>query len=71
VKVGISASSRTPGRPSDAEMMRDEMRVAGWPSRSASILAAEHHFTDYPRPDNLRSWWLAGRTTSCASAPVR
>ena len=55
------------GRASDADTMRDELRVAelAEPLGFDSYWPPEHHFTDYSAcPDNLQLLsWLAGRTT--------
>ena len=54
------------GRGSDAEMMREEMRIAelAEPLGFDSYWPPEHHFTDYSAcPDNVQFLsWLAGRT---------
>ena len=69
MKVGILGIFQNyQGRASDAEMMRDEMRVAelAEPLGFDSYWPPEHHFTDYSAcPDNLQVLsWLAGRTTT-------
>jgi alkanesulfonate monooxygenase SsuD/methylene tetrahydromethanopterin reductase-like flavin-dependent oxidoreductase (luciferase family) len=68
VKVGILGIFQNyQGRASDADMMRDELRVAelAEPLGFDSYWPPEHHFTDYSAcPDNLQLLsWLAGRTT--------
>jgi alkanesulfonate monooxygenase SsuD/methylene tetrahydromethanopterin reductase-like flavin-dependent oxidoreductase (luciferase family) len=68
VKVGILGIFQNyQGRASDAEMMRDEMRVAelAEPLGFDGYWPPEHHFTDYSAcPDNLQILsWLAGRTS--------
>ena len=68
MKVGILGIFQNyQGRASDAEMMRDELRVAelAEPLGFDSYWPPEHHFTDYSAcPDNLQILsWLAGRTS--------
>jgi alkanesulfonate monooxygenase SsuD/methylene tetrahydromethanopterin reductase-like flavin-dependent oxidoreductase (luciferase family) len=68
VKVGILGIFQNyQGRTSDAEMMRDELRIAelAEPLGFDSYWPPEHHFTDYSAcPDNLQLLsWLAGRTS--------
>src|SRR5262247_1682078 len=54
------------GRQSDAEMVRDQMRLAelAEPLGYSSVWPPEHHFTDYSAcPDNVQFLsWLAART---------
>jgi alkanesulfonate monooxygenase SsuD/methylene tetrahydromethanopterin reductase-like flavin-dependent oxidoreductase (luciferase family) len=68
MKVGILGIFQNyQGRASDADTMRDELRVAelAEPLGFDSYWPPEHHFTDYSAcPDNLQLLsWLAGRTT--------
>ena len=68
MKVGILGIYQNyQGRTSDAEMMRDELRIAelAEPLGFDSYWPPEHHFTDYSAcPDNLQILsWLAGRTS--------
>jgi alkanesulfonate monooxygenase SsuD/methylene tetrahydromethanopterin reductase-like flavin-dependent oxidoreductase (luciferase family) len=55
------------GRQSDADMVRDQMRLAelAEPLGYDAVWPPEHHFTDYSAcPDNVQFLsWLAGRTT--------
>ena len=68
MKVGILGIFQNyQGRVSDADHVRDELRVAelAEPLGFDSYWPPEHHFTDYSAcPDNLQLLsWLAGRTT--------
>jgi alkanesulfonate monooxygenase SsuD/methylene tetrahydromethanopterin reductase-like flavin-dependent oxidoreductase (luciferase family) len=68
VEVGILAIFQNYlGRGKDADMVRDEMRIADLvePLGFDKFWPAEHHFTDYSAiPDNVQLLtWLAGRTS--------